>query len=105
MISSLTSIHVTLPQEHCDVIEHIKEKLTVNPKLNVPTLAAHYDKLQTIAQKLGKHFEVDARLMQSDKPPVVNGIWKICPSGHVYCKPRDLTVNGSDEWQCPDCTQ
>ena len=103
MIYGLTS--VTVPQEHYIVIQQLKEKLTVNDsKLTLPTLDAHYDKLQAIAQKLGKRFKVDEKHMQSSKTITYNGVWRICPNSHVYCKPRGFTASGDDhEWQCPDC--
>ena len=101
MIYSLTSI--TIPQEHYAIIQQLKEKLIVNDSnLTLPALVAHYDKLQVIAQKLGKRFKVDERHMQSSKTITFNGVWRICPNSHVYCKPRGLTASG-DEWQCPDC--
>ena len=101
MISNITSVSV--PQEHSAVIEQLKEKLKLNdPKLTLPTLAAHYEKLQAIAQKLGKHFKVDVRHMQSSKTALTNGVWKVCPRGHVYCQPRGLT---DDKWLCPECPQ
>ena len=104
MISTLI-IDETLSYKHYDDMKQLREKLIVNnPKVTLPTLAADYDKLQSIARmyKLGKHFEVNAKHMQTGEATIVNGVWKVCTNGHVYCKPKHITVN---EWECPSCPQ
>ena len=103
MICSLTS--ATVPQEDYVFMQQLKEKLIIDcSELTLPALATYYKRLQAIAQKLNKHFEVDERHMQSSKTMIFNGVWRICPNSHIYCEPRDLSARG-DESQCPDCPQ
>ena len=107
LLQMITSLSSTVPHdsEDCVVVKQLAKKLRIcQPRLSVSALITHLDRLQKMAEMLQiKVDKVDLKCLQPTKATnFTNGIWIICSSGHLFCRPRGLRVD-QDTWQCPDC--
>ena len=104
MISSL-EVAVTSSSKDYSVLKQLKEMLVSNkPVLTVSDVSTYFDKLQDIAHRAKKQFAgVDPDSLKPTRANFINGVWTICPNGHICCKPRGVDSVDKEMWACPDC--
>ena len=88
------------------VLMQLKEMLVFNkPALTVRDVNTHFDKLQNIAHRAKKWrcAGVDPDSLKPARAIFINGVWTVCPNGHICCKPRGLNSVDEEMWECPDC--
>ena len=103
----ITSLEGAVPSSNkdYDVLMQLKEVLVFNkPTLTVSDVNTHFDKLQNVAHRAKKRFAgVDPDRLKPARAIFINGVWTICPNGHICCKPRGLNSVDKEMWGCPDC--
>ena len=103
----IASLEGAVPSSSIDynVLKQLKEVLVFNkPVLTVSDVNTHFDKLQNVAHRAKKRFAgVDPDRLKPARAIFINGVWTVCPNGHICCKPRGLNSVDKEMWGCPDC--
>ena len=104
MISNLDKVVLPSNKDH-NILAQVKEKLVNNQtRLTLPDVSTHFEELQNVTQRAKRRFNgVDPDSLKPTRANFINGVWTICPNGHIYCKPRGVDSVDKEMWVCPDC--